>query len=128
MDVHPPDPVAGARASDPAEVVRPLLAVGGWMRLLGGLAVAAGVLQCLTCVGLLVGWIPIWIGVLLLRSVDQLERGERTGDARELRAGVESLARAVQVKAVLALIGVVASLALLVVLVFLVLVTPARLG
>jgi hypothetical protein len=110
MDVPSSSPVAGARPSDPLDVVQPLLAISGWIRFLAVLAIAAGVLQCLTCVGLLFGWIPIWVGVLLLRSVDRLERGRRSGDLGELRAGVESLARAIQVKAALALVSIVLTL------------------
>jgi hypothetical protein len=110
MDAPHSPPVAAARAPDPIEVVRPLLAVGGWMRFLGWLAIAAGGLQCLSCVGLLFGWIPIWIGVLLLRSVDKLERGARAQDVREMRAGVAALARAMQVKAALALVAIVLTL------------------
>lgn len=110
MDVPSSSPVAGARPSDPLDVVQPLLAIAGWIRFLAVLAITAGVLQCLTCVGLLFGWIPIWVGVLLLRSVDRLERGRRSGDAGELRSGIESLARAIQVKAALALISIVLTL------------------
>jgi hypothetical protein len=110
MDVPSSSPVAGARPADPIDVVQPLLSIAGWIRFLAVLAIVAGVLQCLTCVGLLFGWIPIWVGVLLLRSVDRLERGRRSGDAGELRAGIESLAGAMQVKAALALISIVLTL------------------
>lgn len=103
MDAPSSAPVAGRTTE--MDVLQPLLEIRGWMRFLAWLAIAAGALQCLSIVGVLWGWIPIWIGVLLLRSVERLERGQTAGDANDLRAGVQSLATAIQVKAVLALIG-----------------------
>jgi hypothetical protein len=40
----------------------------GWMKFLGILGIVAGALQALTIVGILVAWIPIWIGVLLFQA------------------------------------------------------------
>lgn len=105
--------VAPARPIDTLEVLQPLFAVQGGLRFLAGLAIAAGVLNCLTIVGLLYGWIPIWIGSLLWRSADRLERGRLSGDAQDLREGLQSLATAIRIKVVLALVSIALTLAAL---------------
>jgi hypothetical protein len=48
------------------QLCEPLYDAKGWMKLAGILMVAMGILQALTCLGLIVAWIPIWMGVLLL--------------------------------------------------------------
>lgn len=113
MDETSHAPVASARPLDALDVLQPLFAVRGGLRFLAGLAIAAGVLNCLTIVGLLYGWIPIWIGRLLWRTADRLERGRRSGDAQELREGLQSLATAIRIKVALALVSIVLTLVVL---------------
>jgi len=113
MDDSAHAPVAPSRSVDALDVLQPLFAVHGAMRFLAGLLIAAGVLNCLTIVGLLYGWIPIWIGTLLWRSADRLEHGRRSGDPQKLREGLQSLATAIRIKAVLALVGIVLTLVVL---------------
>lgn len=49
-----------------------LIKNAAWMRFLGIISIVYGVLSCITIVGIVVGWIPIWLGVLLLSSADRL--------------------------------------------------------
>lgn len=113
MDDSSHAPVAPSRPLDALDVLQPLFAVHSGLRFLAGLAIAAGVLNCLTIVGLLYGWIPIWIGTLLWRTADRLERGRRSGNADELREGLRSLATAIRIKVALALVAIVLTLVLL---------------
>jgi hypothetical protein len=113
MDDASHAPVASARPLDALEVLQPLFEVRGGLRFLAGLAIASGVLNCLTIVGLLYGWIPIWLGTLLWRTADRLESGRKSGDAQELRAGLQSLATAIRIKVALALLIIVLTLTVL---------------
>lgn len=113
MDDSAHAPVAPSRTIDALDVLQPLFAVQGGLRFLAGLAIAAGVLNCLTIVGLLYGWIPIWIGTLLWRTADRLDRGRRSGDAQDLREGMQFLATAIRIKVALALVSIVLTLVVL---------------
>ena len=42
--------------------------VKGWLKFLGIVFIVSGGLQALTIVGILVAWLPIWMGVLLLQA------------------------------------------------------------
>ncbi len=45
-----------------------LLNLSGWVKLLGVAHMIVGVLQALSVVGLVVAWLPIWLGVLLFQA------------------------------------------------------------
>lgn len=40
----------------------------GWMKFLGIMMIVSGILQALSIVGIIVAWIPIWLGVLLSQT------------------------------------------------------------
>lgn len=44
-----------------------------WMKILGVFFIVYGVIVCLTLIGLVIGWLPIWIGVLLFSSAKRLD-------------------------------------------------------
>ena len=74
-------------------VTEPLRTVPGWSRFLGFTFVVTGALFCLTIVGAMVGWIPIWIGILLLKSGDNF----KAGTAASMNEGIEQLAKVVRI-------------------------------
>ncbi len=45
----------------------------GWVRFLGIMNIISGVVTALTIVGILVAWIPIWIGIILLRAAGKID-------------------------------------------------------
>ncbi len=44
-----------------------------WMKFVGVVLIIAGVFYCITIIGLLFGWLPIWLGVLLFSSAKRLD-------------------------------------------------------
>ncbi len=46
----------------------------GWLKFLGILNIVGGALYALTIVGLVVAWLPIWMGVLLVQAANQADR------------------------------------------------------
>ena len=82
------DPYAGtgttttpdAQVNLVARLSEPLYAARGWMKLAGVLSVVYGVLTALTLIGLLVAWIPIWMGVLLFQAAKAVEQAYRAAD------------------------------------------------
>jgi hypothetical protein len=92
----------GHIAMQPAQrIIQPIYASKGWMKLLGILLIVQGVLIALSIVGLLIAWLPIWIGVLLMKSAKKAE--EAYVDGAEADA-IESLAR---LKTIFTIYGVV---------------------
>ena len=59
-----------------AGLLRPLLDARTWMKILAVLAVIDGVLMAFTRWGILVAWIPIWMGVVLFQAASALDRAE----------------------------------------------------
>ncbi len=39
-----------------------------WIKFLGVMSVISGVLLCVSCYGIIIGWLPIWLGVVLLQA------------------------------------------------------------
>jgi hypothetical protein len=79
----------------------------GWMKLLGGLSIVYGAVTALTIVGLVIAWLPIWIGILLYQSASLIERAYASGDENVLVASLDKLKTYFMITGILALIGLV---------------------
>ena len=53
---------------DLKSIARPLYEARGWMKLLGVVMIISGVLMILTIYGIILAWLPIWLGVLLFQA------------------------------------------------------------
>lgn len=85
----------------------PIFESKGWIRLLGVLAIVYGVLICLSIVGIIVAWLPIWMGVLLYQASTSIERAFREGDEAALVQCFVKLKTFFTIQGVLALLGLV---------------------
>ena len=92
------------------EVSAPLFAAKGWMKFLGVLMIIYGVLIALTVVGIIVCWLPIWIGVLLFQVATAAESTQASGSKMELYGAMSKLKTYFTIYGVLALIGLVVSI------------------
>ncbi|MCB1092262.1 MAG: DUF5362 domain-containing protein, partial [Verrucomicrobiae bacterium] len=61
-----------------------LVARSGWIKFVGVMTIIAGVFLCLSIVGALVGWIPIWMGTVLFRATGALEQAAFFGRRSDL--------------------------------------------
>ena len=87
--------------------VAPLCHAAGWLKFLGILNIIAGVIYCLTIIGLIIGWLPIWIGISLNKASDALKAGYAQQDGQQIAIGMDRLALVVKIFGVLAIIGLV---------------------
>ena len=71
-------------------VSAPIYEARGWMKLVGILMILNGVATALTIIGLLVAWLPIWMGLLLFQSASRAEEAYLSGDETTF---VESLGK-----------------------------------
>jgi len=51
-------------------IIEPLYYGRGWIKFLGILMIISGVIQIFTLIGILVCWIPIWMGVILVKTAE----------------------------------------------------------
>lgn len=87
--------------------VAPLCNVSGWLKFLGIVNIVLGVIYCLTIIGAIVGWIPIWIGVSLNNAADSLRAGYDGRNERAMLMGMDKLALSIRIIGILTLIGLI---------------------
>lgn len=46
----------------------------GWIKFLGYVSFISGILFCITIIGAIIGWLPIWLGRILLRVSAKADR------------------------------------------------------
>jgi len=66
------------------EISRPLYESKGWMQFLGVVMIIQGVVVALTIIGIIVAWLPIWLGVLLFKSAGSAYDAAYTGNRLQL--------------------------------------------
>jgi hypothetical protein len=64
----------------------PLYQARGWLRFLAVMSILEGILDVLTIVGVIVAWLPIWLGVLLFQAAGDAERAGLSGEAAALES------------------------------------------
>lgn len=87
--------------------MQPLADVAGWMAFLGWVGIVLGVLYCLTIVGAIVGWLPIWMGILLRGASASIRDGFARSDNNALLNGSRQLATLAVIVSVLAILWLV---------------------
>ncbi|MFC4763999.1 DUF5362 domain-containing protein [Dyella koreensis] len=97
---------AGANQSV-RELSQPLAMGSGWMKFVGIMFIVQGALTAITIVGILIAWLPIWIGVLVMQSAGSIERAQASGDANALKDALAKLRTYFVIQGVLYLVGIV---------------------
>ncbi|MGI9610326.1 MAG: DUF5362 family protein, partial [Acidimicrobiia bacterium] len=88
-------------------VMRPLSESAGWMKLIGTLAIVYGVILAITIIGLLIAWLPIWMGVLLNRAAREAQEAAANGDEASAVTATSSLKTIFQVQGIIILVFLV---------------------
>ncbi|MDZ7289078.1 MAG: DUF5362 domain-containing protein [candidate division KSB1 bacterium] len=78
----------------------------GWLKFLGVLSIIGGVLSALTIIGILVAWLPIWMGVLLFQAGSQIDQLQMSKDPNKLVVMMNKLRLYFVIQGVLALIAI----------------------
>ncbi len=87
------------------EINQPLYEKRGWIKFLGILQIISGVLSCLSIIGLIYGWLPIWMGALLTKAGSNTETAQYTGDKFQFMESLSSLKLYFTIQGVLIIIG-----------------------
>jgi hypothetical protein len=80
-----------------------------WMKLLGVLLIIYGVFLLITVVGILICWLPIWLGIILFKAAGDAESAYR-GAPQMLFSYVQRMNRFFLIEGILALVGLVFAL------------------
>ena len=84
--------------------VAPLCSAAGWLKFLGILNIIIGIVYCITIIGAIIGWLPLWIGVSLNSAANSLRAGYERQNSHEIRAGMTSTALVFKIVGVIVVI------------------------
>ncbi|MBG0783323.1 MAG: hypothetical protein H0S84_13730 [Bacteroidales bacterium] len=98
------------------ETVQPLQNAAGWMKFLGIVLIVYGGLIALSIIGVLIAWLPIWLGVLLVKSSNNTRSAYLRGDKYALIASLRNVGSYFTIYGVLTLIGLIFSVIAIIIL------------
>lgn len=81
-------------------ILQPLLNIGVWAKVLAISMILMGIGFIMSIVGIVVGWLPIWAGVLLWQHSTQIAEAQRLQDSRMLRDSIQKLATSIKLAAI----------------------------
>ena len=87
------------------EINQPVYRSKGWLKLLGVLSIVQGVMLALSIVGILVAWLPIWMGVVLFRAATAAETAQETGQKQAMIESLGNLRTYFTINGVIVLVG-----------------------
>ncbi len=76
----------------------------GWLKFIGVLTIIYGIITALTIVGILIAWLPIWMGVLLFQAGSRADSAVLTNDSSHLITMMDKLRIYFMIQGVLAII------------------------
>lgn len=83
----------------------PLYQSRGWMKLIGVLMILYGAIVALSIIGIIVAWLPIWLGILLFQTASSAEEAQINDNADELLSALKRLKTYFTIMGILTLIG-----------------------
>lgn len=87
--------------------MHPLYEARGMMQLWGWITLIIGILYCLTIVGAIVGWVFVWMGILVKGAAQHLTVGVPTNNEAQMRLASKKLGTFFKILGVMAIIGLV---------------------
>jgi hypothetical protein len=92
------------------EVSLPLYQSKGWMKFLGVMSMIQGVVMVFTVVGIIIAWLPIWVGVILYQSASAMERAYATGNKEAFHDSLGRLKTYFLIQGIITLLGIIIAL------------------
>ena len=89
------------------ELSHPLYSSKGWIKLVGVLLLIYGIFAALTLVGIIIAWLPIWLGILLIQSSNRIADAQLSGDKFAMIKAQSNLGTYFTIYGVLTLLGIV---------------------
>ncbi len=114
----PPVPVT----QDPhavQELSAPIYQARGWLKFLGILSIINGVGMALSVAGIIIAWLPIWMGVLMFQAGSSIDSAGQFGDKFAFLRSMGSLKTYFVLQGILTLLGILVVVSMLCILVIL---------
>ncbi len=89
------------------QLLQPLHDVNGWMKFAGIMTIVMGGLQVLSIWGIIIAWLPIWMGVLLLQSAGNIERAFRDNGEKDISESLTKLGKYFKLYGIFAIVMIV---------------------
>jgi 1,4-dihydroxy-2-naphthoate octaprenyltransferase len=85
----------------------PLYQSKGWMKLIGVMMILYGALIALSIVGIIVAWLPLWMGILLFQAASAAEDAQVKENPDDLLNALNRLRTYFTIMGVLTLVGLI---------------------
>ncbi len=95
------------------ELSVPIYQARGWLKFLGILSILGGIAQALSIVGIIVAWLPIWMGVVMFQAGSSIDSAGQFGDKYAFLRSLGSLKTYFVLQGVLTLIGIIIAVSML---------------
>ena len=106
----PSNAPASSESRTVQELSLPIYQARGWLKLLGVLSIIGGVGQALSIVGILVAWLPIWMGILLYQAGSNIGNAGQFGDKFAFLRSMGNLKTVFVIMGVLSLVSIILAL------------------
>ena len=78
-----------------------------WLKILGVFLIVYGVIFCVTIIGLVFGWIPLWLGILLFSSAKRLDAVKEYDSPEDAVESIEKIALCLKISGIVTLVYIV---------------------
>jgi hypothetical protein len=95
------------------EMSMPIYQARGWLKFLGILSIISGVGTALSIVGIIIAWLPIWMGVLMFQAGSSIDSAGQFGDKFAFLRSMGNLKTYFMLQGILTLVGIVFAVSLL---------------
>ena len=82
----------------------------GWLKFIAIVMIIGGVLTALSLVGILVAWVPIWMGVVLYSASNKIEIAYQSGDKMQLMEACNKLKTYFTIQGIMLILSIALSL------------------
>ncbi|MFC1887746.1 DUF5362 family protein [Candidatus Cloacimonadota bacterium] len=87
-----------------------LYSVKGWLKFIGIVMIIGGVVTALSLVGIVVAWVPIWMGVVLYSASNKIEMAFHSGDKMQLMEAFSKLKTYFTIQGIMLILSIAISL------------------
>ncbi len=95
------------------ELSEPIYQARGWLKFLGILSIISGIGMALSIAGIIVAWLPIWMGVLMFQAGSSIDSAGQFGDRFAFLRSMGSLKTYFVLQGVLTLLGILVTVSML---------------
>lgn len=86
------------------EVSLPLFQSKTWLKVLGVAMIVQGIITALTIVGIIICWLPIWLGAILFQAAGAIENAQQNGSKPHFMVSMSKLRLFFMINGILMLI------------------------